>query len=176
MNIFYDVSEIEQLNNLEFCNNSTIIYSYPFSISLSVLPNIPMDLKSEQEIVEYMNNVLSPICENTTDVFSKIMVFVGKSNGGQFDPKTEKTSSSRLLIESGLGSEFQKAKGDTRGGSSTISISNGFDVTVVIEQLNSIQHLFQSQKGAGEYFEKAFTALAKQDWNINVRVGMMSDE
>jgi hypothetical protein len=176
MNTFYDVNEIEQLNNLDFCNNSTQIYAYPFSISLSILPNVPTNFKSEQDIVEYLYNALSPICENSTDVFSKIMVFVGQSNSGQGDPKTEKTSCGRLSIESGLGSEWQKAKGDFCGGCSTTSTTSGFDITVVIEQLSPIRYLFQNQKDAGGYFEKVFSELVKQDWGITVRVGMMSEE
>jgi hypothetical protein len=176
MNIIYDVSENEQLNNLDFCNNSTLIYISPFSISLSILPNVPTNLKSEQDIVEYINNALSPLCENTTDVFSKIMVFVGQSNKNQCDPKAEKTSSSKLSIESGLGSEMQCGKGDLRGGCSTISTTSGFDITVVIDQISPSRVLFQNQKDVGGYFEKVFFELVKQDWDITVRVGMMCEE
>lgn len=176
MNIIYDVSEHEQLNNLDFCNNSSQIYISPFSISLSIQPNVPTNLKSEQDIVEYINKALSPICENTIDVFSEIMVFVGQSNSEQCAPKTEKTSSSRLLIESGLGSEMQCGKGDMSGGSSTTSTTSGFDITVVIKQVSPSRVLFNSQKDVGEYFENAFFNLVKQGWNIIVRVGMMSED
>lgn len=176
MNIIYDVSEHEQLNNLDFCNNSSQIYISPFSISLSIQPNVPTNLKREQDIVEYINKTLSPICENTIDVISEIMVFVGQSNSEQCAPKTEKTSSSRLSIESGLGSEIQCGKGDMNGGASTISTKSGFDITVAIEQASPSRVLFNSQKDVGEYFEKVFFNLAKQGWNIILRVGLMMSE
>lgn len=175
MNIIYNVSEHEQLNNLDFCNNSSLIYMSPFLISLSILPNVPKNLKNEQDIVEYIDNALSPICEKTADVFSEIMVFVGQSNSNQCIPKTEETSSSRLSIESGLGSEVQYGKGDMSGGRSTVSTASGFDITLVIDQISPSGPLFQNQKDVGEYFEKVFFKLTEQDWVITVRIGMMGD-
>jgi len=176
MDIYYDVGETEQLNNLEFCNNSSLIYSTPFAISLSIFPKIPQSINSDKELVGYIDRALAPVCEETSRVFSKIMVFIGKSKSRQCEPVEESTSSERLSIESGLGSQFQKAKGDSFGGSSTISTSNGLDVTIVIAQRESIQNLFKNQKDAGEYFKNKFCSLSNQGWDIQIRVGIISSE
>lgn len=172
MNIFYNVREIEQLNNLDFCNNSILMYSYPFAFSLTILPNVPANLKSEQDIVKFLDNALYPICENTADVFSEIMAFVGPSCGDDGEPKTEKTSSARLSIESGLDGPWQTTEGALTGGSSTISTTNGFDITLAINQAR-FSGLFKTQADVGAYFEKAFSELIKQNWDITLRVGMM---
>jgi hypothetical protein len=169
MKLFIGISEDDQLNNDQYYKNKSIIYSLPFVISVGISPVLPQNIKTEKEVAAYINRILSPVCNDTKCVFSKINVFIGETASDDYEPKSEQADSALLSIQSGLGN----APHDT---GTTTNTQSGFNITVAVEQKLGIQLLFSTQKDIANFFEKAFKPLDDHGWNTTLVVGLMNED